>query len=84
MTTTTTTKTKAAMIRNRYNQLPHLTQDIVRPDKKDCAVLSQDPPMKISVLKSVRQVYLITCEMLYTYFIHVVDLSPIVRKRYFE
>ena len=28
---------KSAKIRNRYNQVPHLTQDIVRPANRDWA-----------------------------------------------
>ena len=31
---------KGAKIRNRYNQVPHLAQDIVHPDKRRWAVLS--------------------------------------------
>ena len=61
---------------------------IVRPVKRDWAVLSKDTPVDISILKSVKQsvfihlwnaLHMYTCTSKY-----IVVLSHIVRKRYFK
>ena len=56
---------------------------IVRPVKRDWAVLSKDTPMDISILKSVRQsVFIHLCNALHQVYLYIpeVVLTPLWEK----